>query len=86
MKNEIKAGDLVTLKNYVHRTNWEKIGFVQWTQGNYAAVRWVSGQASLSAEDLSMFPVTQRDLSELEVFRLQDPPTRLSKRDALEIW
>ncbi|MCA9450820.1 MAG: hypothetical protein KC931_27100, partial [Candidatus Omnitrophica bacterium] len=75
-----------SLKSFVHRKSWERIGIVQWTRGHYAAVRWVSCEASLVDLDLSRFPVTQRDTSELESFVAEDTSCGDSDRALTECW
>ncbi len=86
MRNSIKAGDLVTLKSFVHRKNWERVGFVQWTRGNYAAVRWVSDGTSITHPDLSKFPVTQRDITELEAFSVSEDIKSPEGEAASKFW
>ena len=68
MNKTIEPGDLVVLKSFVHRKPWEKTGIVQWTRGEYAAVRWVEREESFNNLEISKFPVTQRGISELELF------------------
>jgi hypothetical protein len=58
---------------------------VQWTKGNYAAVRWVSCEDSFHSDDLSNLPVTNRDLSELEVFSSIETPVKSKGGRAQEV-